>query len=382
MQKARQYLTSMWLLLPVSALLVALMGILIPPAWKGPTAPVEQTAREGTSASCALPSPIPDRASMEMPQEKSAQQAAQERNQPAQPKTPFTYRAMWPFSQAENPDSCKRLTQFENEGGPKNATSRCNLYSPWIAYLSLETSPSPACKLDTTFGLATDAIEKGKLCGRGYAFLSVYYSYKRVPDRSRSFLEEALQASPADPWVRLVEALVYIRDFRDSEKAAKILEDLIRKEPSFALARYHLARIYIGEEEYGKAKGLFSHLEKAFPQQHGFRNIQQSLAGIEHLPYYSTEKAKGLLEISRVLSGLRDYALAGHLCRTVLEDMPNTLPRAEKKSAFYDLGRISELRGDKETAFTCYQNALRIDPSYRDARKRIGDILKGGAQTS
>jgi len=173
-----------------------------------------------------------------------------------------------------------------------------------------------------------------------------------------------------------------MRDCRDNGKAAKVLQDLIRKEPSFALAQYHLARIYIGEGEYGKAKGLFSRLEKAFPRQQGFRNMRQSLAGIEHLPYYSAEKAKGLLEISRILSGLRDYALAGRLCRTVLEDMPNTLPKAAKKSAFYDLGRISELRGDKETAFTCYQNALRIDPSYRDARKRIGDILKGAAQAS
>ena len=78
----------------------------------------------------------------------------------------------------------------------------------------------------------------------------------------------------------------------------------------------------------------------------------------------------------------RYYPLAGKLCRKVLEDMKETLPRTEQKSAFYDLGRISEITGDKETAFTCYQNALRIDPFYRDARERIGGILKRGRQTS
>jgi hypothetical protein len=62
--------------------------------------------------------------------------------------------------------------------------------------------------------------------------------------------------------------------------------------------------------------------------------------------------------------------------------MPGTLPRAEKKSVFYDLGRISEITGDKQTAFACYQNALRIDPFYRDARERIGSIMKGDAETS
>jgi len=110
--------------------------------------------------------------------------------------------------------------------------------------------------------------------------------------------------------------------------------------------------------------------------------IRESFAGIELAPYYSVERAKGLLKVSRALSGMMDYPLAGQLCRTVLEDVPGTLPRAEKKSAFYDLGRISEITGDKETAFTCYQNALRIDPFYRDARERIGAIIKSDAQTS
>jgi tetratricopeptide (TPR) repeat protein len=289
---------------------------------------------------------------------------------------------MWPFSPVEKQRSCEYLAQLGDEARAKQADDPDSLYAPWIAYLTLETSSSPACDLETAFRISTDTIAKRKLCSRGYAFLAAYYSYKRVLDRSRSFLEEALQASPKDPWVRLVEGVVHERDLRDNEEAVRILSDLLREEPSFALAQYHLARIYLKEEEYGKAKDLFSRLEKAFPRQQGFMKIRESLAVIEHVPYYSVERAKGLLEVSRALSGMMDYPLAGHLCRTVLEDMPDTLPRAEKKSAFYDLGRISEITGDRETAFACYQNALRIDPFYRDARERIGSILKGDAQTS
>lgn len=289
---------------------------------------------------------------------------------------------MWPFSPVEKQESCEYLAQRSDDARLKQTNDPGSLYALWIAYLILETSSSPTCDLDPAFTTATDAIAKHKLCGRGYAFLSAYYSYKRVLDRSRSFLEEALQASPKDPWVKLVEGVVHGRDLRDNEKAARILNDLLLKEPSFALAQYHLAKIYLKEEEYGKAKDLFSRLEKAFPQQQGFESIRESLASIEHVPYYSAEKAKGLLKVSRALSGLMDYPLAGQLCRTVLEDMHGTLPRADKKSAFYDLGRISEITGDKDTAFACYQNALRIDPFYRDARERIGSILKGDAQTS
>jgi cytochrome c-type biogenesis protein CcmH/NrfG len=279
-------------------------------------------------------------------------------------------------------ERCENLARFGTKEPQGKTTDRCGHYSPWIAYLSLETSASPACNLETVFGTATEDVANKRLCGRGYAFLSAYYSYKRVLNRSRSFLEQALQLSPKDPWVKLVQAIVHVRDFRDSEKGVRILTDLVQRERSFSLAQYHLAKIYIAEEEYEKAHGLFELLEKAFPEQPGFTRIRQSLASIEQVPYYSAERAKGLLKVSRALSDLTEYPLAGQLCRKVLKDMKGTLPRAEQKSAFYDLGRISEITGDKQTAFTCYQNALRIDPFYRDARERIGDILKGSPQTS
>jgi len=373
---------ALWLLLPVSGLLVALIGFLAPFNGETPTASVHQTAPGGPSASCALPSPMFDQANEDAPEVESVRHAGQDEPDPAQDRQPPTYRSMWPFSPVGKQESCKYLAQLGDEARSNPADDPGSLYAPWIAYLSLETSSNPACDLERAFGIATDAISKGKLCGRGYAFLSAYYSYKRVLDRSRSFLEEALQASPKDPWIRLVEGVVHERDLRDNEQAVRILNDLLRKEPSFALAQYHLAKIYLKVDEYGKAKDLFSRLEKAFPQQEGFMRIRQSLADIEHVPYYSVERAKGLLKASRALSGLMDYPLAGRLCRTVLEDMPGTLPKSEKKSAFYDLGRISEITGDKETAFACYQNALRIDPFYRDARERIGSILKGDAQAS
>lgn len=370
----------MWFVIPVAGLLMALMGILAPVIWKTTTVSVKQAARSEEPASYAHPSPISGPTGEEVPDEKSVQQGKE--NKRTSTETPVTYRSMWPFSPVGKQKSCESLARLQNEKQGKKDSDRCSFYAPWIAYLSLETSPTPTCELEAVFGTATEAISRRDLCGRGYAFLSAYYSYKRVLDRSRSFLEHALQLSPRDPWVRLVEGVVYERDFRDNEKAIRVLTDLLRKDPSFSLARYHLAKIYIKKEQYGKAHDLFMALAKGSPQQQGFTKIQQALASIEDVPYYSTERAKGLLEVSRALSGLMDYPLAGQLCRKVLDEMPGTLPKAEKKSAFYDLGRISEITGDKETAFTCYQKALRIDPFYRDARERIGDIVKGAAKTS
>ncbi len=358
---------ALWLLFPASGILLALIGILAPGVWKTPapsvhpTTVAESTTEEAREATAQL-------------------RRAEEEASPPDGSDP--YRFMWPFSQSGKQKRCAHLKQHEEEWQRKKAGDPDAFYAPWIAYLSLEFSSTPACDLDGVFRAATEEIGKGNLCGRGYAFLAAYYSYKRVADRSRSFLEEALQLSPEDPWVRLTEGLVYQRDLRDRERAARTLSDLLRKKSGFALAQYHLAKIYLEDEEYGKAKDLFLRLEKAFPEQRGFMQIRQSLAGIEQVPYYSGERAQGLLKVSRALSDLMDYPLAGRLCRKVLEDLHDTLPKEAKTSAFYHLGRISEITGDKETAFSCYQKALRIDPFYQDARERIGSILRGDARTS
>ena len=369
-----------WFAIPVVSLLVALIGILAPIIWKTPTVSVEQADQSEQPFSHPVLSPLAGRTGQGMHDKKSVQEANEKDRTSTQSLT--TYRSMWPFSPVEKKKSCESLARLQNEKHGKKAPDRCSFYAPWIAYLSLETSPTSACELEAVFGTATEAITRRNLCGCGYAFLSAYYSYKRVLDRSRSFLEQALQLSPKDPWVRLVEGTVYERDLRDSEKAVRVLSDLLRDEPSFFLAQYHLAKIYITREAYAKAHSLFLALGKAFPQQQGFMRVEQSLASIEDVPYYSQERAKGLLNISRALSDLMDYPLAGQICRKVLDEMAGTLPKAEKRSAFYDLGRISEITGDNETAFTCYQNALQIDPFFRDARERMGNILKGKAKTS
>jgi len=375
---SRSTWTVLLLLLPVSVLLVALVGVLVPVVWKTPSVSVQKGE---PSASCALPTPTAFQKSEQAVQRKALEPKTKEQPPAQANKTP-TYRSMWPFSAVGKEQSCERLVQFQGKQSEQKASAECSLYSPWIAYLILETSSKPACNLEEVFGMATAAIRKGKLCGQGYAFLSAYYSYKKVLDRSRSFLEQALQLSPDDPWVRLVEAVVHERDFRDSEKAVRMLKNLLRDKGSFSLAQYQLAKLYIAGDKFAKARDLFLLLEQAFPEQPGFMRVQKSLASIEDAPYHSAEMATGLLEVSRALSDLRDYPLAAQLYRKVLEEMPGTLGRAERKSAFYDLGRISEFTGDREAAYTCYQNALRIDPFYRDARERMGAILKAGAQNS
>jgi tetratricopeptide (TPR) repeat protein len=360
------------------------MGILAPVVWKAPPASVRQAVLQGAKTGGNDTAADAEHAGREAPPKEPLRQAEGRDSAPArgQGQPPLAHGPLWPFSPEAKEKTCEYLARLEPLGRGSNRADHLLFYASWISYLTLETLPSPACGPENAFRIATDAIARRELCGRGYAFLAAYYAYKRVPDRARSFLEEGLQASQPDPWVRLVEGVFSRQVLRDGERATRILDELLLQEPSFAPARYHLARICLEEEDYGKARELFRNLEQAFPQQQAFAEIRQSLAMIEGAPYYTAERAKGLLDLSRALSGLPDYRLAERICRSVLENMPEDLPRETKKSTFYDLGRISEITGDRETAFTCYQNALRIDPFYRDARERLGSILKGYARTS
>ena len=113
--RRRRSSIALWALLPVSGLLVALIGFLSPAARITPTASVHQTAQGGPSASCALRSPVFDQASKEAPEEKPVRQAEQDEAGPAQNQRPRTYQSMWPFSPVGKQKSCEYLAQLSDE---------------------------------------------------------------------------------------------------------------------------------------------------------------------------------------------------------------------------------------------------------------------------
>ena len=100
--RKRRPSAALWALLPVSGLLVALIGFLAPVARITPTTSVHQTAQGGPSASCALRSPIFDQANEDAPEANSVRQAKQDEPGPSENQGPRTYQSMWPFSPWES----------------------------------------------------------------------------------------------------------------------------------------------------------------------------------------------------------------------------------------------------------------------------------------
>jgi len=285
------------------------------------------------------------------------------------------YQTLWPFSPVEIKASCQRLIEFQKESLQAKEVDHCSIYPSWIAYLTFETAPVSICALEPAFNLATAALQKKRDCSLIYAFLSAYYAHKRITDRSQIFLNEALQLSDKNPWVKIVEAYYYLNIRQTPKEAISILTKLIEKKPEFSLASYHLARLYMRTEEYEKAGDLFMELHQKYSDQDLFSEICQALDAILDVPYYSPLMAAGLLDLSRTFSALGDYDIAGRLTRKALHEMPKMLSKEQQRAAYYQLGRIYEMTGDKNKAYSAYLDTLKIDPAFKPARKNIQTLM-------
>jgi len=383
-QSGRQKMVSKSLvfLLPVCSLLFVLCWILLPTLWKSPEAfkgsPSEQANNQGHPAAGLS-------AGNSLSSQPTAALDAAAGHPSSNVDSEISFcREIWPFSTVEHDRPCHRLVQLQGALEKSNDTPSSNIYPVWIGYLSLKTTSItlPSCKLEPVFRLATDAIRNNSLCGSGYAFLSAYYIHKKIPDRSLSFLEEALALSPKDPWVKLVEALYHLVISQNREQASKTLEALCGHPPVSPVAHYLLAGLYIKKEEYEKAIPSALFLFQEFPEQKHFLLIQKSLFGIQQASYYSTERARGFLTLGKTFVALKDNVMAEHLYQKALKEMSSRFPVEEQKTAYFELGRIYEWRGDQNNAYASYRSALRIDPNFLDARQRIQAILHKPANNS
>ena len=100
------------LLLPVFALLVALVGVMVPVVWKIPTVAVQKGE---PSASCALPSPTAVQTSREAVERKAVLESKTEEQPPGQAKKAPTYRSMWPFSPVGKEQGCAYLAELHGK---------------------------------------------------------------------------------------------------------------------------------------------------------------------------------------------------------------------------------------------------------------------------
>jgi len=290
--------------------------------------------------------------------------------------------AFWAPAASDTKDACTVLLQSQAALLHKAGEDNCEIYPLWITWLVLETSSTSVCDLEPAFLLATDALQGNTLCGPGHAFLSAYYLEKGLLERSQSFLDEARRRTPNDPWVRLVEASFCADAYCDDRKAIQILEELNHRHPSFALARYLLGKAYIREEDYRKASAYFEALKEDAKGQAAFWRIRRALSSLEEAAHESVAKAEGLLALSRSFAALKDYPMAEHIYRWVLDEMPGRLPKQERTAACCELARIYQAKGDHGSAYESYRSALEIDPGFQAARDGIRDLLPRQANPS
>ncbi len=364
-----------WTLVPACCLLLALSGILLSGPWMSTRAPELSASRVDIGTEAPLSSSVSSHPEVSRHQEAQHRAPGDQTSLLSlQPENPIA-RAFW----APNSDpktACDTLHLSQTELCETEDQGTCRIYPLWIAYLILETAPTPVCELEPTFSRAADALQSETLCAPGHAFLSAYYLKKGLLDRSQSFLDQALRQAPDDPWVKLVEAVFYEQAYYDDRRAISILAGLSRQHPSFSLVGYILGKAYIREEEYREANAAFESLKEDATGQIAFWRIRRALSSLELIPPdQGVEKAEAILTLSRAFTALKDYTMAQDLYHLILEEIPDRLPKGERTAAYCELGRIYENRGDNSSAYDAYRNALEIDPEFPAAREGIKDLL-------
>jgi len=370
-----------WTLVPACCLLLALSGILLSGPWTNTRAPELSASQTDAGRQASLSSSVASYPEVSRQREGPVRKSGAEIATPGRQAENSIAQAFW-TSPSDRKAPCDVLRKSQAGLLEAEDQDTCRIYPLWITYLILETSPMPDCALEPTFSLAADALQKETLCGPGHAFLCAYYLKKRLLDRSQSFLDQALRQAPDDPWVKLVEAVFYEQAYYDDQRAIGILADLSRQRPSFSLAGYTLGKSYIREEEYGEANAAFESLKEDAQGQIAFWRIRRALSSLEQTADQCEEKAEAILALSRAFTALKDYPMAQDLYRWVLEEMPDSLPKAERTAACCELGGIYEKRGDNSSAYDSYRNALEIDPEFPAARAGIQDLLPDQADRS
>jgi len=226
------------------------------------------------------------------------------------------------------------------------------------------------------------SLRQGNLCARGKAFLSAYYSERKIADRSLFFLEDAKSVAPRDPWVRMAEVLYHQKALLDKKKAEELLNRLVDHPVVSSLCRYLLACMHLRQGEYENAGRLWEPLVQTFPAQENFRRVRDTISLMKESSYFSAEMAGGMMALGRAFMALKDYGMAEGLYREVLRKTPDRLSVEEKKIAYMDLGRILEMKGDKREASIAYRSALRLDPASVEARERLLALSPDGAEPS
>jgi predicted Zn finger-like uncharacterized protein len=374
LRRERPRFFAFWTLVPACCLLLALTGILLSGPWVDTTVPDFNASQDEGRATARFSSSVsyrPEASQQGTPSfQGSATGTAEVDPQPGA----LVARAYWTSPSSRRP-LCEALRVPQSELLQGEDQDLCQIYPLWIEYLVLETGPVPNCDPESAFSLASNSLQLESLCGPGHAFLSAYYLRKGLLERSQSFLDQALGQTPDDPWVRLVEALVYERAYFDDGKAIPILEDLCRERPTFSVAQYLLGRAYIRGEAYRQANSVFESLKEEAKGQVAFWRIRRALTSLEQAPHQSVEQAESLLALSRSFTTLEDDPMAQDLYCRVLEEMQTRLPEGERSSAYCELAKIYERRGDPSSAYEAYRSALEIDPGCPAARQGIRDLL-------
>ncbi len=284
-----------------------------------------------------------------------------------------------PIFSMEVGDPCTRIVSLEAQTlarGPH--TDRCEQFTSWLAYLIDDSVRAASCPLDSVLVRALQEVSGPRTCGRACTFLGCYYLEKGLREKALSMLEQARTVAPNDPWVYVLEARWAQVTEENPQNGIEYLKKGIAVSPELLHAHYLLALAYIEAGAYQEAQDEFVWLAPRVGERERADTIAALLRQVVSTAPLSVPRVRSLLELANVLEQLHVLRVAEAVVRQALIEMDTTIPSQERKLAFFELGKICEQRGKDRQAYAAYQNALRIDPDFMEARvciKRLGSVV-------
>lgn len=198
---------------------------------------------------------------------------------------------------------------------------------------------------------------------------------------AKAAYEQALELDPAMSAARLNLAVLQAQSGK-LEEAEETYQELLRNQPDYFRAHYNYSILL---ERMGRRQDAISALRNALVYRPDHIDAREKLAGLlldvgrpddarrqyEWLQQRSPGDARYLFELGRCAWRQKKYDEAERRYREAIRKNGGNYPEA-----WVNLGLVHKAMDDPDQAEADYRAALRLDPAYAGAQRRLGDLLE------
>jgi len=197
--------------------------------------------------------------------------------------------------------------------------------------------------------------------------LANFYLQKKDYPPAIEALEKAIEINPGDPELERTLTNVHIKAY-EAEIAEKreAGDEAAAAEMEAQLLQYKFDDLQARVERYPNDFQLrYEWGVMLYENDY----INEAIQQLQVAQRSVKNRVQALYYLGLCFGAKKQYDVAFRQLDTALKDLP--IMDGNKKKVLYELGRISELRGDKEQAMDYYLQIYQVDIGYRDVSDKV-----------